>query len=72
MILDWWEFVVFALFPIFYSFINFQWTQYRTNKIEKRFQEKYSDLLMKVAHYSRDVKDYSDDIKAVKAILNRD
>jgi hypothetical protein len=72
MVLDWWEFVIFAFFPIIYSFINFMWTQHKVNEIEKGFQEKYSDLLMKVAHYSREVKDHSDDIRAVKDILNRD
>jgi hypothetical protein len=72
MILDWWEFLIVALFPIFYSSVNFMWTQYKTNEIEKRLQEKYSDLLMKVAHYSREVKDHSDDIRAVKDILNKD
>jgi hypothetical protein len=48
------------------------WTQYKVNEIEKSFQEKYSDLLMKVAHYSRDVKEHADDINAVKEIINKD
>jgi len=72
MVLDWWEFLIIAFFPIFYSSINFMWTQYKVNEIEKSFQEKYSDLLMKVAHYSRDVKEHADDINAVKEIINKD